>query len=540
VALSPDDRQLVYVAERDGTQQLLLREFALPEATPIPGTEGAAQPVFSPDGEWLVFLAEQRLKKVSLSGGPPLPLTDIQSFVRGAMWGPDDSILFGDGAATNVIRRVSVDGGTSQALTTIHGQQGQLLHCCPEMPPGGDVLLFVALGSGCGNPRIVAQSLATGEQRTLVEGGTAPRFVPTGHIVYAKAATLLAAPFDLERLELTGPSVPLVEGVKMGGCGEAYFDLSENGSLAYLPGGELLSEHNVLVWVDRQGNEEVITRKPRMMGPRLSPDGKRVALWRYGDNSQVWLYEFARDTMTQLTVERRSFWPHWTPDGRRLVFSSEVPAAMPGELLSSDLFWRPADGSRRAEELLERELVQDPTSWSPDGKLLVFNSGDFVPGFDIWVLPIEGDREPWPFLETPAGEYQGVLSPDGRWIAYVSDETGREEIYVTSFPRPSRRWTISTEGGTAPAWARKGLELFYWQGERMMAVEFLTEPDVAPAKPKLLFVGPYSDLIPHGRNYDVGPDGRFIMIKSVQEAPPTQVNIIFNWVEELKRRVPTG
>jgi Tol biopolymer transport system component len=539
LALSPDDRQLVYVAERDGTQQLYLREIASPEARPIPGTEGAAQPLFSPDGRWLVFLAEQKLKKVSLSGGPPLPLTDIQYLVRGASWGPDDSIVFGDGA-TEVIRRISVEGGTPQPLTTHLDPRGQPKHCCPQMPPGGDAVVFVALDESCGNPRIVVQTLATGEQRLLVDGGTAPHLLPTGHIVYAKAATVLAAPFDLERLELTGPSIPLVEGVKMGGCGEAYFSLSANGSLAYLPGGEFLSEHNTLVWVDRQGNEELITAKPKMVGPRLSPDGKRLALWRYGDNQHVWLYEFARDTMTQLTVEQRSAWPHWTPDGQRLTFNSGVPGAIPGEPRDYDLFWRPADGSRRAEELLRKELTQVASSWSPDGTQLVFHSGDRVPGFDIWVLPIEGDREPWPFLATPASEYQGVLSPDGQWLAYVSDETGRAEVYLTSFPRSTRRWTISAEGGTDPVWARGGLELFYLQGQRMMAVEFLAEPEVAPLKPKPLFVGSYVDVTSYGRSYDVAPDGRFIMIKSVEESPPTHVNIIFNWVEELKRRVPAS
>jgi Tol biopolymer transport system component len=296
----------------------------------------------------------------------------------------------------------------------------------------------------------------------------------------------------------------------------------------------------MLVWVDRDGNEELITQKPRMMGPRLSPDGKRLAVWRYGDDPQVWLYEFSRDTMTQLTVESRNFWPHWTPDGRRLVFNSDVPGAVAGELVDSDLFWMPADGSGPREQLFKTKLAQVASSWSLDDTQLIFHHGHRTPGFDIWVMPFDKDEEPRPIIATPASEYQGVLSPDGRWLAYVSNETGREEIYVTSFPQPSRRWTVSTEGGIGPIWARNGLELFYCQDKRMMAVEFLKEPELTPMKPRALFDGSYVPCAnTYGRNYDVAPDGRFLMIKSVEEAPPAHVNVIFNWVEEIKRRVPT-
>ena len=538
LALSPDDQRLVYVAERGGTQQLYLREMASPEATPIPGTENGRQPFFSPDGQWVGFVADSQLKKVSLLGGPPLPLADISRFMRGASWGPEDTIVYVDNK-THVIQRISVEGGTPQALTVIDSEKGHFIHSFPQMLPGDDALLFVALDGSCGNPSIIAQSLDNGEQKILIEGGTAPHYLPTGHIVYAKASTLLAAPFDLERLELAGPSVPLIENVLMGGCKEAYYYLSENGSIAYVAGGELQSENNVLVWVDRRGNEELITINPRLMGPRLSPDGKRIAVWRYGDDPQVWLYEFARDTMTQLTVESRSFWPHWTPDGRRLVFNSDVPGAVAGELVDSDLFWMPADGSGPRERLFDAKLAQVSSSWSADGKQLVFHHGHRTPGFDIWVMPVDG--EPLPFLATPASEYQGVLSPDGHWLAYVSNETGREEIYVTSFPQPTRRWTVSTEGGIGPVWARNGLELFYCEGERMMAVDFLTEPDFTPLKPEFLFTGSYVPCANvYGRNYDVASDGRFIMLKSVEESPPTQVNLIFNWIEELKRRVPSN
>jgi serine/threonine-protein kinase len=530
-ALSPDDRQLVYAAVIEGKRQLYLHEMASGQATPVPGTEDGEMPFFSPDGLWIGFHAGGQLKKVSLQGGPPLPLTDGPlGIVRGVSWGPDDSIVFGKWPS-QAIWRVSAEGGASQALTV--ADQDEFGHCWPQMLPGGRSLLFTELDPSCANPRVFLQSLETGEKQALIEGGTAAQYLPTGHLVYAREGSLLAAPFDLGSLELTGPSVPLVD-IKMGGCGMAYFSVSENGSLAFLAGGGELDLENRLVWVDRQGREEFIAGRTRINGPRLSPDGNHIADWMAGDNPQLWLYEFARDTFTQLTVGRRNYLPIWTPDSRRLVFSSSVSV----EVLDMDLFWMPADGSGPAEELLRMDLHQAPASWSPDGKELIFWSGDRNSGFDIWVLPVGGEGDPRPLLAEPANEYQASLSPDGGWLAYVSDETGRDEVYVVRYPRPDRKWTISTEGGTEPTWASDGRELFYRNGEQMMVVDILMEPKFTPMKPQALFAGPYKPGFVYFRGYDVAPDGRFVMVK--REEATTQVNVIFNWIEELKRRVPTG
>jgi serine/threonine-protein kinase len=271
-----------------------------------------------------------------------------------------------------------------------------------------------------------------------------------------------------------------------------------------------------------------------MNGPRLSPDGNFIAVWTGGDDPQVWLYEFARDTWTQLTVGQRNYLPLWTPDSTRVTFSSSVSA----EILDMDLFWMAADGSGPAEELSKMDLHEVPGSWTPDGKQLIFWRGDRNTGFDIWVLPVEGEGEPWPYLSTPAKEYHASLSPNGRWLAYVSDETGRDEIYVVPFPKPTRKWMISTDGGLEPTWSSDGRELLYRNGEQMMAVDIQTEPEFRPMKPKVLFVGSYKPSSYFFRGFDVAPDGRFLMAK--RQETTTQVNIIFNWVEELKRRVPTN
>jgi len=350
---------------------------------------------------------------------------------------------------------------------------------------------------------------------------------------------LLAVPFDLKRLEVTGPPVSILEGVSTNPItGAAQFAIAADGSLAYVAGGSKGGD-STLLWVDRKGAAEPLPAPPRAyLLPRLSPDGQRLAVGIAAANRALWLYDLARGTLSRLTASAATIvpFPAWTPDDRYVTAES----ALSGQL---NIYWMRADGSGAAERLTTSEHFQLPGSWSPDGRVLAFSDLDPTTGWDIWLMNLESDRRPRPFLQTPSNEGGPMLSPDGHWLAYVSDEAGRQEVYVQPFPGPGGKVQISTEGGTEPVWARNGRELFYRNGDKMMAASIGTQPTLAAAKPQVLFEGHYETAVyPFLQNYDVSPDGqRFLMIKgSEQEAPPTQVNVVLNWSEELRRLVPAG
>jgi serine/threonine-protein kinase len=538
LTLSPDGSRLVYVANRGGSTQLYLRPLDRFEATPILGTEGAESPFFSPNGQSVGFFAEGKLKRVSFSGGAPLTLCGA-SLNRGASWGPDGTIVFTPAAATSGLFEVSAAGGTPKALTMPARKKGDLSHRWPEILPGGKAVLFTIWSGGSfADARIALLSLETGEQRVLVEGGTYARYVLSGHLVFARADGLVSVPFDLKRLKVTGPPVSMVGSVSASPLsGAVQVSFSGDGSLAYVAGGPSVGERTLL-WVDRQGAARPIPMPPRVYTcPRLSPEGERLAIGIQGANPGLWLYEFARDTLTRLVASPMTSFPTWTGDGKHVTFA--------GSGLGSpyNLFWMSADGSGTFEPLTTSENMQFPGSWSPDGHLLAFSEADPTTGWHIWMLSPKGEPKARLFSQTAANEGGAIFSPDGRWLAYESDEPGRHEIYVRPFPGPGGKVQISTEGGTEPVWSRNGRELFYRNGDKMMAAAIVTQPAFAPAKPRLLFEGHYeTGLYPFLANYDVSPDGqRFLMIKaSDQGSTPTQFNVVFNWSEELRRLAPAG
>jgi Tol biopolymer transport system component/predicted Ser/Thr protein kinase len=531
VAISPDGAQLAYVACQGGTQQVYLRAMDSLEARPIANTDGAVAPFFSPDGQWLGFFAGGKLKKVSVSGGAALTLADA-AFPRGASWDIQGTIAFDP--AQGGLQQVSDGGGVPQPLARL--EKGEITQRWPELLPGGKAVLFA--GGAVANSEVAVHSIATGERRNLVQGGTNPRYAPSGHLVYAQGGNLMAVPFDPQRLAVDGAAVPVVEGVLQSPLtGAAQYSFSGTGSLVYVSGGALGAESR-LVWVNRIGVEQPLAAPTHAyFEPRLSPDGRHVAVVIQGPEDDIWLYDLSREALSRFTFEGTTNGaPVWSPDGKRIAFISNKEGPF-------NIFGQRADGSGGLERLNIGEYTQAPMSWSPDGQLLAFVEQNPTTGYDIWVLRL-GDHKAQSFLRTSFNEWLPRFSPDGRWLSYSSDESGRNEIYVQPYPGPGGKWQISTEGGTEPVWNPNGRELFYRSGSnKMMAVEIATQPSFAAGKPRMLFEGSYEPMPRGAANYDVSPDGqRFLMLKPVgsAEAAPTQIVVVQNWFEELKQKVPVG
>ena len=541
IALSPDGSQLVYVAN----EQLYLRAMDELEATAIRGTEGGASaPFFSPDGQWVGFWQGSQLKKVLVTGGPVALLCDglPSESIRGTSWGADDTILFGLGRAG--IWQVPSTGGTPEQLITM--DEGGVAHG-PQRLPGGEWVLFSVAAANAlwEDAQVIAQSLVTGEQTLLFEGGRDARYVATGHIVYGREGTLFAVPVDLSEPAVRGGPVPLLAGVMVSTSenqAAMQFSVSAEGSLAYVSGTSVLSR-GALEWVDRAGSATPASTTPRtttvvrLRYPALAPDDRSAALEvQDADGGRdIWIEEFERGAFDQLTFEGDNRVPVWTPDGGHVAFGSRR-----AESDEFDLYWKSSDGSGDTERLLSKEYGQYPQSWSPDGQTLAFYETPPLTQRDIWVLRKGGVPEP--FIVTEANESGAAFSPDGQWLAYRSDESGENEVYVQPFPGPGGKRLVSSSGGFSPRWSADGRVLFYRAlGGTVMAVPVETEPVFMAGTPQSLSSSQHRENTPIP-TYDVASDGeRFLMIA---DAAPTdtearKINVVLNWAEELTRLVPT-
>jgi serine/threonine-protein kinase len=453
--------------------------------------------------------------------------------IRGASWGPDDHIYFSS-AIPSVIARVSAAGGTPQPVTTL---EGELEHRWPEVLPNGKAVLYAAWSGSIESANIMVRSLETGEQRILIERGNHPHYVPSGHLIFVQGVRILAAPFDADRLEVTGPAVPIVDDVLVTTDGVMTLSASRDGTLSYLEGSSYLGvPRSRLVWVDRNGVAKPLTEIERpYRSVRRSPDGRRIAVtvWNV-DQRDVWILDLARDTLSRLTFGSRGVRPVWTPDSKAVTFASSRAGGR------FNIFTKPADGSDAVEQLTDVDYAI-PCSWSPDGKILVFRERRAGTSFDIGYLKL-AERQANYVVDSPYDERHPMLSPDGRWLTYTSDETGRREVYVQPFPGPGGKRQISNQGGTEPMWNPNGKELFYRNGNKMMAVTFRPGQELNPSAPVLLFEEPYEmDPDNYSSNYDVSPDGwHFVMIRIAEDLAPLKIIVVLNWHEELKRLVPTN
>jgi serine/threonine-protein kinase len=414
--------------------------------------------------------------------------------------------------------------------------EGQVGHIWPQLLPDGKNLLYT-LSTG-EDSELSVLSMDTGESRVLVSetsGAFQARYVSTGHLVYAHSGGLWAVPFDVSTLELASPPVSVLDDVYEIPLiipePANYFSVADNGSMIYVPGP--MAGANSLVWVDREGQETTWVDEGKMYNnPRLSPDGRSVVLAvTTPDGGDIWIYEVDRGTRTRLTFGGLHNEPVWSPDGARIAFATATWGAVD---------WMPTDGSSPAQTLVQNDDVfQVPSSWSPDGRTLTFYKIGSDTTRDIWALPMDGDAVPKLILGTEFNEHSAMFSPDGRWLVYISDESGREEVYVRPYPGPEAKQIVSTEGGREPVWSADGGEIFYRSGDKVLAVDVQTDPDFTAGTPRVLFEEPYAMWYGGGNNYDVTPDGRrFLMIKTDLESAPRQIHVVLNWFEELKRLVP--
>ena len=539
LTISPDGTRIVYGSGTASTRRLYMRETDQLDAARLRGSEGGDFPFFSPDGEWVAFrVGDTTLKKVSAFGGPAVTICEGCT-AAGASWGLGDQIVFG--TPSGGLKRVPAVGGEPEVLTTVEPGPDVVGHYWPEVLPNGRAVLFTVWSGSAEASQIAAVSLDTGEVTYLVEGGSQPRYSPTGHIVYGVGGTLRAVAFDAERLAVTGNPFPVMENVntKENG-GAANFSLSGNGSLVYVT-GRSGAERRTLVWVDRAGREEPLPLAPAAFAwPRLSPDGTRLAVHiREPEGTDVWMSEVARGTLSKLTTDPADdSYPLWTPDGQSVVFTSRRDGL--------GVYRTAADGRGAVERLLTVEDATDlnPYGWAADGQALLFSYAMPAGVWNFGLWSSRGDTAWAPLLDTERMEAQPTISPDGAWVAYASNETGRTEVYVERFPDLGDRRQISIGGGAYPLWSPDGRELFYWGLNRaVMAVPIETEPVFTPGTPEALFDNVYT--APNGREYDITPDGQqFLMLKEgdgVDDAAfQSQIVLVQHWAEELKARVPTG
>ena len=549
LGLSPDGRTLVYAAIQAGeTRRLYRRSIDQLAAEPIRGTEGADGPFFSPDGAWVGFwgITDGLLKKASLTGGPPTTLTPVTGSL-GASWGPDGTIVFAGTGTQRGLWTVSDAGGDPQLLTPV--DEDAQTYRAPHFSPDGRTVLFTRLSSGDAVGQVGVYDLDSGEQKILVDGSS-PRLTPTGHLLFTRLDSLWAVPFDVDRLEMAGEPAPVLEGVQRNAGAIGRLAIGDNGSLVYVPSaGDATG--NLATTLVRVGRDGASTAVAEIVGdaryPRFSPDGSRLAFAiaegaGAGGDADLWVLDIDRGTRTRLTFEDNNrFYPTWSPDGTQLAYAEGAGA-------TNRVLVTRADGSGEPETLLDRDERQFPMSWAPDGSAIALYRDAGVDGRDIEILDLDGDATPVPFLSTPFQDRGVSFSPNGRWLAYVSGEAGRDEVYVRPYPGPGGEVTVSNGGGQEAVWGPDGTELFYRNGNQMMVVTVETEPGFSAEAPRLLFEGNFVlDNAAGGggnSNYDIAPDGEsFLMVMNERgdssiEAIATPLTVVLNWFEELKARVP--
>ncbi len=524
LAISPDGTRVAYAATRGDRTQLFLRPLNGHEATPVPGSANAVSPFFSPDSQWIAFFADGKLKKMPVGGGPPVIVCDA-TIGFGGTWGADGTIVFAP-APGSPLWRVPSSGGTPARLTQLDADRGEFSHRWPEFLPNGRTVLFtIGIQGSWDDAEIVAESIDTGRRQRLVEGGTHPRYLSSGHLLYVRNSAAWVVPFDIESMRVAGSPTRVLDDVLVSFDGAGQLSVSPRGTLVYIAGSAFEPPRR-LITLDSSGATSPLAAEPRAYsGPRVSPEGRRIVVSIAGAAEEVWLYDIGSGTVEQLTFESINRAPIWMPDGKRITFSSNRAGAL-------NLFLMDADGLTAPERLTTSDNLQLPGAWSPDGAVLAYVEHHPQTGRDIWLLPYEHrNREGEPFVDSPFDETAPAFSPDGRWIAYVSNQSGRNEIWVRGVEARSQVTMISQQGGSEPMWSRDGRELFYRSAEQLRSVGFTPGSPPRAGASRVVFEGPFEPGTADRANYDVGPGAQqFVMLGgSGQPAAPGEFHVLLNW-----------
>jgi eukaryotic-like serine/threonine-protein kinase len=529
LAISQDGSTVVFSAYGDDRKsQLYMRKLGSFESTPLSGTEGARCPFFSPGGDWIGFVSEDyKLKKISLRGGSAVQLADHAGPIGGS-WSDDDTIYYIKSFASGMYA-VSAGGGQPKQMTQTGTAPEDRGHLWPNALPGNNgVLLTVWTGRSFNDARIEVLSLSSGKRKLLIEGGTNARYISGGYLAYSRNGTLFVVGFDPKRMEVKGTPVPMIEGIMTGASnGDATFAVSKNGTLVFQPGSFVAFQRN-FVWLDRTGKSTNITEgvKP-YSSPVISPDGKRIVLTLQGSSFDVWVYDLERGTFTKASFGGDDYEPFWSPDGKMLAYTSSKSGIMQAYV---------KHGIVQGDETMVTDGtgVRNLFGWTADGREVIFSRDSKETGTDIYAVAVEGDRKPRPLVVAPFDQDGASLAPDGKWLAYVSDESGQGEVFVQAMNDPKTRAQISSEGGLWPRWARSGNELFFLAKGGLMSVKFAPGNELNPGKPVKLFQDKRA-----WSGYDVAADGRFVAaVEADDKAAGSQLNVILHWFEELKQTQP--
>jgi eukaryotic-like serine/threonine-protein kinase len=519
IAIAPDGTRVAYVGNRGGRTQLFVRPMDVIDPVPIAGTTDAVSPFFSPDGHWIAFFADGQLKKVAVSGGAPITLCPAPVGLGGT-WNRDDVIVFA-AATGSGLSRIAATGGTPRPLTTLDVTQGEFSHRWPEWLPDGETVVFTVGTSGSWNDaQVAAISTRTGRRTTLVRGGTSPHFVAPGALLYAQRGRLMSVSFDPGRLTVTGTPSVAIESVLQSSDGAAQFSASSAGHAVFISGGSDANQRR-LVSVSRDGASVLPFAAPpgAYVAPRASPDGRKLLVTIESPSPDLWVFDVTLGSTTQITFDSGATSPAVSRDGRRVAFSS-TRTGVP------NLFVASIDGTGPLERLASSGNAQIPGAWAPDGTL-VYVERRPATGRDILLLTTP-DHRSRSLVESAGDESAPAFSPDGQSLAYVSNETGRSEVYVRARSDSARARRISTDGGTEPVWDRGGRQLYYRNGARMMSVALSSGDE--PGRPEMLFERDFARGTNDSPNYDVMPDGRFVMIeRPLQRSGPESLHVLLNW-----------